>query len=437
MKKSSWVWAAGLLALGTGTALWWNQRQAASAPSYRTAAVERGALQASVSASGTVNPVSQVSVGTQVSGQVRAVHVDFNTEVRAGQLIAEIDPESIEHRVRSAQADLDAANAAVLSAQANAAAGRAQVSRAQSELAEAERIHERNQQLVARGFVAQSEADRSAAAANSAREGLKATQAQLAVAQAQIQSAQASVAQRTSALAQARVDLSRTRILSPVNGIVIKRSVEVGQTVAASFTAPVLFVIAEDLRKMDLVVAVAESDIGRVAAGQQASFTVDAWPTRTYHATVRRVAYGSVITNNIVTYNVELGVENSDLSLRPGMTATADIAVARATQVLYLSNAALRFDPESVLEFLNKTAPKRTLVQALSPRSGRRWSQSPTIQKPAERDKATSVWYLRDGEPVECPVSVGLTNGRITEVSGEGLREGLPVIIGAAPPATP
>ena len=186
---------------------------------------------------------------------------------------------------------------------------------------------------------------------------------------------------------------------------------------------------------MDLVVTVAEADIGRVAAGQKASFTVDAWPTRTYHATVQRVAYGSVITNNVVTYNVELGVENSDLSLRPGMTATADISVARATQVLHVPNAALRFDPESVLEFLKKTDPKRTLVQALSPGGGRRWSQSPTIQKPDERSKATSVWFMRDGVPVECPVSVGLTNGRITEVSGEGLREGLPVIISASPPA--
>jgi HlyD family secretion protein len=211
--------------------------------------------------------------------------------------------------------------------------------------------------------------------------------------------------------------------------------VEVGQTVAASFTAPVLFVIAEDLRKMDLVVAVAESDIGRVASGQPASFTVDAWPTRTYHATVQRVAYGSVITNNVVTYNVELGVENADLSLRPGMTATADISVARATHVLHVPNAALRFDPQSVLDFLNETAPKRTLVQTLSPGGGRRWSQSPTIQKPTERDKTPRVWLLRDGEPVECPVTVGITDGRVTEVKGEGLREGLQVIVSAALPA--
>ena len=254
---------------------------------------------------------------------------------------------------------------------------------------------------------------------------------------AELESAKAAVNEAQANLRAIERDLSKSIIRSPVDGIVLSRTVEVGQTVAASFTAPVLFVIAEDLRKMDLVVTVAEADIGRVAAGQKASFTVDAWPMRTYHATVQRVAYGSVITNNVVTYNVELGVENPDLSLRPGMTATADISVARATQVLHVPNAALRFDPESVLEFLKKTDPKRTLVQALSPGGGRRWSQSPTIQKPDERSKATSVWFMRDGVPVECPVSVGLTNGRITEVSGEVLREGLPVIISASPPAKP
>jgi HlyD family secretion protein len=150
---------------------------------------------------------------------------------------------------------------------------------------------------------------------------------------------------------------------------------------------------------------------------------------------VQRVAYGSVITNNVVTYNVELGVENADLSLRPGMTATADISVARAAQVLHVPNAALRFDPQSVLDFLKNKAPKRTLVQTLSPGGGRRWSQSPTIQKPAERDKTPRVWILRDGEPVECQVTVGITDGRVTEVKGEGLREGLQVIVSASLPA--
>jgi len=209
-----------VLALMAGGGWWWSQRSAQSAVQYRTATIERGPLQASVSASGTVNPVTQVSVGTQVSGQVRAVYVDFNTEVKAGQLIAEIDPQTFEYRLSSTQADLDASRAAVQIAVANSASSRANVSRAQSDLAEAQRTHERNVNLVGQGFIAQSEADRTRAVMISAQESLKAVQALVGVSEAQIKSAQANVAQREAAVAQARIDLSRTRITSPVDGIV-------------------------------------------------------------------------------------------------------------------------------------------------------------------------------------------------------------------------
>jgi HlyD family secretion protein len=304
--------AAVLLALaGGGGAWWWSQQSANGVVAWRTGTLERGSLQATVSASGTVNPVTQVSVSSQISGQVRNVFADFNAEVKAGQLIAEIDPETYEYRVRSAQADVDAARATVLTAQANAAASRAAISRAQTDLAEARRVHERNQQLVAQGFIAQSEADRTRAVLLSAEETLKSTQAQLGVSEAQIKTAQASVAQKEAVLAQSRVDLGRTQIKSPVNGIVIKRTVERGQTVAASLQAPELFVIAQNLSDMQVDASIDEADVGRIRPGQKASFTVDAF-------------------------------SNASGRLLPGMTANVRVVTDVRADALKVPNAALR-----------------------------------------------------------------------------------------------
>jgi HlyD family secretion protein len=410
-----WKWLLPALVLVAGALLYWHFSRKdgrENEPVFKTENIVRGDIDLIVTATGNLTPTNQVTIGSELSGTVSEVLVDINDTVKKDQPIAQLDTAKLTQQTERNRAILLSAEARVTLAMATLTENTASLARYQDLL----ELSEGKTPSKAQMDTAQAAVDRS---------------------MAELESSKAAVNEAQANLRAIERDLSKSIIRSPVDGIVLSRTVEVGQTVAASFTAPVLFVIAEDLRKMDLVVTVAEADIGRVAAGQKASFTVDAWPTRTYHATVQRVAYGSVITNNVVTYNVELGVENSDLSLRPGMTATADISVARATQVLHVPNAALRFDPESVLEFLTKTDPKRTLVQALSPGGGRRWSQSPTIQKPDERSKATSVWFLRDGVPVECPVSVGLTNGRITEVSGEGLREGLPVIISASPPAKP
>jgi HlyD family secretion protein len=410
-----WKWLLPALVLVAGALLYWHfgrKDDRENEPVFKTENIVRGDIDLIVTATGNLTPTNQVTIGSELSGTVSEVLVDINDTVKKDQPIAQLDTAKLTQQTERNRAILLSAEARVTLAMATLTENTASLARYQDLL----ELSEGKTPSKAQMDTAQAAVDRS---------------------MAELESAKAAVNEAQANLRAIERDLSKSIIRSPVDGIVLSRTVEVGQTVAASFTAPVLFVIAEDLRKMDLVVTVAEADIGRVAAGQKASFTVDAWPTRTYHATVQRVAYGSVITNNVVTYNVELGVENSDLSLRPGMTATADISVARATQVLHVPNAALRFDPESVLEFLKKTDPKRTLVQALSPGGGRRWSQSPTIQKPDERSKATSVWFLRDGVPVECPVSVGLTDGRITEVSGGGLREGLPVIISASPPAKP
>ena len=334
---------AVVLALAAGGgAWWWSHSQTGAVVAWRTGQIERGALQATVSASGTVNPVTQVSVSSQISGQVRQVLADFNAEVKAGQLIAEIDPETYEYRVRSAQADVDAARANVLTAQANAAASRAAISRAQTDLAEAQRIHDRNLQLVDRGFIAQSEADRTRAALASSQELLKSAQAQQGVTEAQIKTAQASVAQKEAVLAQARVDLGRTQIKSPVNGIVIKRTVERGQTVAASLQAPELFVIAQNLSDMQVDASIDEADVGRIRTGQKASFTVDAFPGQTFEGKVSLVRKAGQNVSNVVTYIAVIAFANPSGKLLPGMTANVRVVTDVRDDVLKVPNAALR-----------------------------------------------------------------------------------------------
>ena len=342
MKKKNWlVGVVVLAALGAG-AWWWQQRTVVADVQYRTGKIERGSLQATVSASGAVNPVTQVSVGTQVSGQIKDLLVDFNSEVKAGQLIAVIDPETFEYRVRSAQADVDAARAAVMTAQANASASRAAVSRAQVDLIEAQRDLERKQSLVEKQFIAQSEGDKARALVNTATETLKQMQAQAGVTEAQIKSAQANVAQREAALAQARIDLDRTRITSPVNGIVIKRAIEKGQTVAASLQAPELFVIAKNLRDMQVDASIDESDVGRIKTGQKATFTVDAFPGQTFEGEVRQVRKAAQTVANVVTYVAVVGFSNVGDRLLPGMTANVRVITDVRDNVLKVPNAALR-----------------------------------------------------------------------------------------------
>lgn len=342
MKTTPIVIGLATLALAGGGAWWWQSKAQAQAPSYRTAKIERGSLQASVSASGAVNPVTQVSVGTQVSGQIKELSVDFNSEVKAGQLIAQIDPETFEFRVRQSLADVDAARAAVLTAQANVLASQASISRAQVDVAEAQRDFERKRDLADKQFIAQSEADKARALVNTSSENLKSAQAQLAVTQAQVKSAQANVAQREAALAQARIDLQRTKITSPVNGIVIKRAIERGQTVAASLQAPELFVIAQNLSDMQVDASIDEADVSRVRTGQRASFTVDAFPGQTFEGEVRQVRKAAQNVANVVTYVAVVGFTNTGGRLLPGMTANVRVITDSRENVLKIPNSALR-----------------------------------------------------------------------------------------------
>jgi HlyD family secretion protein len=342
MNKKTIAAGVALLVLVIAGGWWWSQRDGSDSVQYRTAKIERGPLQSAVAASGAVSPVTQVTVGTQVSGQIKDLFVDFNSEVKAGQLIAVIDPETFEYRVRSAEADVDAARAVVLTAQANVAASRAQISRAQTDLTEARRTHERNLMLVGRQFIAQSEADKSNALVNTSIEALKAAEAQLGVTEAQVKSAQASVAQRDAALAQARIDLARTRVTSPVSGIVIKRAIEKGQTVAASLQSPELFVIAQNLRDMQVEAAIDEADVGRIHTGQKASFTVDAFPGQTFEGQIAQVRKAALNVANVVTYVAVVTFSNNDGRLLPGMTANVRVVTDIRENALKVPNSALR-----------------------------------------------------------------------------------------------
>jgi HlyD family secretion protein len=294
----------------------WSSRQG-DAPTYRTANVEGGPITATVSSTGTLNPVTSVQVGTQVSGQIQQLFVDFNSPVKKGELIARIDPETFQYRVRQAEADLESSRSSV---------GRAQVAQVI-----AERDLKRTKELVARNFVSPAELDRA--------------QSTFDLAAAEVRTAQAIVQQRAAQLATARVDLSRTEIRAPVDGVVIKRSVDVGQTVAASLQAPELFVIAKDLRDMQVDTSIDEADVGRIKIGLRATFTVDAFPGRQFSGEVRSVRKAAQSVQNVVTYIAIISANNERGELLPGMTANVRIVTDTRDSVLKVPNAALRFRP--------------------------------------------------------------------------------------------
>ncbi len=327
---------------------WWGARN--SDPGYRFGKVERGAITAAVSATGTLNPVTAVQVGSQVSGQIKEITVDFNSEVKKGQVIARIDSESFALRVNQAMADLEAARATVLTQRANVAALQAEVSRAQVNLADAEREFQRNKLLHEKQFVSGAALDKAEFAFRAAQELVNTAQAQRAVGESQVRNVEALVKQRESQLAQARVDLDRTTIRAPVDGTVVKKSVEPGQTVAASLQAPELFVIAQDLRRMQVDVSVDEAEVGRVREGQPATFTVDSFPGRTFQGTVGQVRKAALVVQNVVTYTAVIATSNPNLELFPGMTANVRIVVATRENALKVPNAALRFRPAGTTE---------------------------------------------------------------------------------------
>jgi len=347
-----------------------------SAPKYRTAAVERGPLTAAVSATGSLNAVVVVQVGSQVSGQIKELKVDFNSIVKRNQVIARIDPDIFEAKVNQATADVDSARAAVLNQEAQVERARADVDNARAALVEAKaftakaqvqsvdakRDYDRKTELFARQLIANSDLDTSQATYDAAvaqldstraREqalgsGIQSAVAQLRVAQAALESARAQVKQKDAALKQAQVDLDHTTILAPVDGVVVSRQVDVGQTVAASLQAPVLFTIAQDLTRMQVETSVDEADIGRLKLDDRATFTVDAFPGDMFTGTVTQIRKAPQVVQNVVTYTVIVGVDNPSGKLMPGMTANVKLVVAQKPSALKVPNAALRFRPAGV-----------------------------------------------------------------------------------------
>jgi HlyD family secretion protein len=389
MKTTRWVGAALVLALLAAGGWWAFVRVPVPELSFRTGKIERGSLQAAVSATGTVTPVQQVQISSQVSGQIKELLVDFNSEVKQGQLIARLDPETFEYRVRQSTADVEAARASVLTAQANVQSALAQVMRAEGDLGEAQRDEKRKLDLLAQNFISSAELDTAKSKTASLTGALKVTQAQVDVARAQAQNALAIVRQREAQLQQARVDLERTQIRSPVDGIVIKRSVEVGQTVAASLQAPELFVIARNLSDMQVEAAIDEADISRVRDGQKVGFSIDAFPGRSFEGAVRQVRKAAVSAQNVVSYTVVVGFANPGSLMLPGMTANVRIITDTRDNVLKLPNAALRvriagIEPETVAPVpSNGASAVRTGSFSLLPEARAQAAPSAATAEPA------------------------------------------------------
>jgi HlyD family secretion protein len=350
MKKILLLIIAAAVLAGAAFGIYRYASGKSAEPAYRLGKVEKGPITAAVAATGTLNPVKSVLVGSQVSGQIKELFVDFNSVVKKDQVIARIDPESFELRVRQAMADLEATRATVLTQMAGVGAQRAEVSRSEVNLADVKRDYERKQILVEKGFVSAADRDKALAVYNGAQELVKTARAQLAVAEAQAKNAAAVVKQRESQLAQARVDLDRTIIRAPVDGVVIKRSVDAGQTVAASLQAPELFQIAQNLREMQVEASIDEADVGRVKVEQNATFTVDSFPGRTFSGKIMQVRKAALVVQNVVTYTVVISAANPELQLLPGMTANVRITTDQRASVLKLPNAALRFRPAGFSE---------------------------------------------------------------------------------------
>lgn len=402
-----WLWLAGaLIVIAVAAWLLLRSGEDKAAPRYATEAATLGTLVVKVSATGKLQPTNTVDVGSELSGIVDKVYVDDNDEVKKGQILARLDLSKLQDAVAKSRASLTAAEAQVLQVQATVAETRATLARYQAV-----------SQLSGGKVPSRTEMDTA--------------EANLKRAEANVASARASVIQARATLQSDETNLGKASIRSPINGVVLSRQVDPGQTVAASFQAPVLFKLAEDLTKMELQVDVDEADVGQVKAGQKATFSVDAWPGREYSAVITRVGYGAREAEGVVSYLTVLEVDNDDFSLRPGMTGTADITTLIRENALLVPNAALRFTPPPP-----DAAEKQSgssVMGALMPRMPR---QARKVRPTPNASGTQRVWVLQGGEPVALDVKTGATNGRVTEIVEGPLEADMHVIteaLGARP----
>jgi len=396
-----WIWlaiagVAAPLVAGVCTA---RSGARAAAARFRTEPVTRGELVVKVTATGKLQPLNEVDVGSEVSGLVESVFVDDNDYVKKGQVLARLDVSKLRDAVVNASATLASAEAVVLQAKATRQESEANLARLR-QVAE-----------LSGGKVP-------------SKTELDAGEATLARAIANQAVAEAAVRQCRASLSSAETNLSKASIRSPIDGVVLSRAVEPGQTVAASFQVATLFTLAEDLKQMELEVDVAEADVGQVREGQLATFSVDAYSSRKYEARIRRVSYGSETTSGVVTYKAVLTVSNDDLTLRPGMTATAEITTIHHEDVLLVPNASVRFTPPAAAA----PAQQGSIVSRLLPRPPRFGSRANGSNGKNGKSGAGQVYVLKDGMPVAVPVTIGPSNGRLTEVTSSELAPDTPVI---------
>lgn len=358
-------------AAGIAAYLWFGNRD--SEPKFRTEKITRGDITSTVTASGTVNAVTTVLVGTQVSGTIKEIFVDYNSPVRKDQVIARIDPATFE-------AQVDQARAALVSARAN-------LDKSDAALVDAQRTLKRSKELFEKSLIARSELD-------TAETTFLSAEAQVGVSKAQIAQAEASL--RT-----AETNLRYTKIVSPVDGIVVSRNVDVGQTVAASFQTPTLFTIAQDLTKMQIDTNVDEADIGRIRTGMEVEFTVDAYPETTFKGKVFQVRNAPITVQNVVTYDVVIKVDNPDLKLKPGMTTNVAIIISTKNNVIKIPKAALRFNP-------------------VPPEKNR-------VARPQQ--KGPAVWIFENNAPKRIAVTIGISDGTYSELLSGEIKEAQEVIV--------
>lgn len=393
---STIVWLTVLLVGGAAAyrfSPWWNASE--KAPAYETATLGRGSIVARVTASGTLSALYTVQVGSQVSGRIKKLHADFNSEVQKGQLIATIDPQLFKAALEQARANYSAAKADLLK------------SNVQSQ--DAERQLTRQKSLAEQNLVAQADYDTAQANAD--------------VARAQIAASAARLQQSLAALHQAEVNLTYTTIESPINGVVISRNVDEGQTVAATMQAPILFVIAEDLRKMHVDTSVAEADVGKLKKGMPATFNVDAYPNEKFHGEVRQIRKSPQTVQNVVTYDAVIDVDNLDSKLLPGMTANVTFVYAQQPDALRVPNAALRFRPTS-----DSSEPRTGTARA----SGANAAAKTVVKAADPSSRKRTVYALRNNDAVPVEITTGITDGSFTEVVAGGLHAGDVVITDTA-----
>jgi len=389
----SWImWGGAGVAALLVAALIGSSLRGESAIRYMTEPATRQELVVRVTATGSVQPINQVDVSSELSGTVRRVLVDFNSPVKSGETLAELDTDKLKATLESSRAKVAAAKARVLDAEAT--------------VIEKQRELMRKRALANKQFTSTADLELAQAAYDRSEAALASTKADVGVAQAD--------------LTLNETNLAKACICSPINGIVLQRNVDPGQTVAASLQAPVLFTIAEDLRQMELQVNVDEADVGNVRPGQQASFTVDAYSDRKFPASIRDVRFASETVQGVVTYKAVLNVDNSELLLRPGMTATAEIKAIEIANALVVPNAALRFSPPA-----GDAGQKRSLLQRILP--GRPQFRAASKREVASADR--TLYVLRDGAAVEVRVRTGASDGKFTEILSGEIKEGDALIV--------